>query len=96
MRRRIATHAAADMAPELMLEGAASARAAPLADELADVDGMVSHWEGSEAMRQRLRALAGATASVLIVLDHVPWNRVNRGFPAFRRHRAFVASRHPD
>lgn len=50
MRRRIAAHAAADMAPELMLEGAAAARAAPLPDELADVDGMVSHWEGCEAM----------------------------------------------
>jgi hypothetical protein len=57
-----------------VLEGAAAARAAPLPDELTDVDGMVSHWEGSEAMGQRLRALANATASVLIVLEHVPWN----------------------
>jgi hypothetical protein len=57
-----------------VLEGAAAARAAPLPDELADVDGMVSHWEGSQAMGERLRALAEATASVLIVLEHVPWN----------------------
>lgn len=57
-----------------VLEGAASPRAAPLPDELADVDGMVSYWEGSEAMGERLRALGKATASVLLFLEHVPWN----------------------
>ena len=57
-----------------VLEGAAAARSAPPPDELADVEGMVNYWEGSEAMRQRLEALVNATASVLIVLEHVPWN----------------------
>lgn len=57
-----------------VLESAGAARAAPLPQELADVDGMVSYWEGSEAMGERLRALANATASVLIFLEHLPWN----------------------
>ena len=57
-----------------VLEGAAASGAAPLPNELADVDGMVSYWEGSEAMRERLRALATAAASVIIFLEHLPWN----------------------
>jgi len=57
-----------------VLEGVAASRAAPLPDELADVDGMVSYWERAEAMGERLRALAKATASVMIFLEHVPWN----------------------
>lgn len=57
-----------------VLDGAAASRAVPLPNELADVDGMVSYWEGSEAMGERLRALAKATASVIIFLEHVPWN----------------------
>jgi tRNA A-37 threonylcarbamoyl transferase component Bud32 len=57
-----------------VLEGAASAGAAPLPDELADVEGMVSYWDGSESMGLRLKALADATASVMIFLEYLPWN----------------------
>ena len=46
-----------------VLDGAAASRAVPLPNELADVDGMVSYWEGSEAMGERLRALAKAAAT---------------------------------
>ena len=57
-----------------VLEGAAAAGAAPLPNELADIEGMVSYWEGSEAMGVRLKALADATASVMIFLEYMPWN----------------------
>ena len=35
---------------------------------------MVDYWGGSEAMRVRLKALADATASVMIFLEYVPWS----------------------
>jgi tRNA A-37 threonylcarbamoyl transferase component Bud32 len=57
-----------------VLEGAAAAGAAPLPNELADVEGLVSYWGGSEAMGVRLKALADATASVMIFLEYLPWN----------------------
>lgn len=57
-----------------VLEGAASPRAAPLPDDPADIDGMVRYWENCEAMGVRLRALAAATASVVIFLEHLPWH----------------------
>ena len=57
-----------------VLEGAAAPRAAPLPDALADMEGMVSHWGNSEAMGVRLRALADATASVVIFLERLPWS----------------------
>jgi hypothetical protein len=57
-----------------VLEGAAAAAAAPLSNELADIERMVSYWEGSEAMGMRLKALADATASVMIVLEYMPWS----------------------
>lgn len=57
-----------------VLEDAAAAGAAPVPNELADVEGMVSYWGGSESMRVRLKALADATASVMIFLEHLPWN----------------------
>ena len=57
-----------------VLAGAAAAGAAPLPNELADIEGMVSYWEGSEAMGVRLKALADATASVMIFLEYMPWN----------------------
>lgn len=57
-----------------VLEGAAAAGAAPPPDELADVEGMVSYWGGAEAMGVRLKALAHATASVMIFLEYLPWN----------------------
>jgi hypothetical protein len=55
------------------LDGAAAPRAAPLPYGLADIDAMVSYWDGGEALRTRLQALAGATASVMIFLEFVPW-----------------------
>jgi hypothetical protein len=57
-----------------VLEGAAAPGAKPAPGELADIEGMVSCWAGSQAMGARLKALADATASVMIFLEHVPWN----------------------
>jgi hypothetical protein len=57
-----------------VLEGAAAPGAKPAPDELSDIEGMVSYWDGSQAMGERLKALADATASVLFFLEHVPWN----------------------
>ena len=57
-----------------VLDGAALARTAPLSAELADIDGLVDHWNGCEAMATRCRALASATASLMIFLEHRPWN----------------------
>jgi hypothetical protein len=57
-----------------VLDGVLAPRAAPPPEELADVDGMVNYWGGSEAMGVRLRALANATASVMIFLEYLPWN----------------------
>jgi hypothetical protein len=57
-----------------VLEGAAAPGAKGLSDESADVAGMVSYWGGSEAMGSRLRAIADATASVLIFLEYLPWS----------------------
>jgi hypothetical protein len=54
-----------------VLEGVASAGAASLPNELADIDGMAGYWGGSESMRQRLEALADATASVVIFLASI-------------------------
>jgi hypothetical protein len=57
-----------------VLEGAAAPGAAPPPDELSDVAGMVGDWGDAAAVGERLRALAGATASVLLFLEHLPWN----------------------
>lgn len=57
-----------------VLEAEATTGPTPLSEELRDIDGMVSYWGGSEPMRRRLETLAGATASVLIFLEHLPWN----------------------
>lgn len=46
--------------------------AAALADELADVDGAVAYWGGSPAVRERISALAGASASVVLFLEYIP------------------------
>lgn len=56
-----------------VLEGTAAAGAAPLPEEVADVDAQVSYWGGSESMRVRLKALADATASVMIFVEYLPW-----------------------
>jgi hypothetical protein len=46
--------------------------AAPLADELADVDRAVSYWAGSPAVRERINSVATASASVALFLEYVP------------------------
>jgi hypothetical protein len=48
--------------------------AAALADELADVEGAVAYWGGSAAVRERISALAGASASVALFLEYIPQN----------------------
>jgi hypothetical protein len=57
-----------------VLEGAAAAGSAPLPSEVADIEGMVSYWGGSESMGLRLKALADATSSVMIFLEYLPLN----------------------
>jgi hypothetical protein len=46
--------------------------AAALAEELADVEGAVAYWGGSPAVRERISALARASASVVLFLEHIP------------------------
>jgi hypothetical protein len=48
--------------------------AAPLADEHADIEGVVAYWGGSAPVRQRLHALAQASASVVLFLEYIPQN----------------------
>jgi hypothetical protein len=43
-----------------------------LADEFRDVERTVAFWGGHPAMRDRLQALAEASASVVLFLEHVP------------------------
>src|SRR6266545_4923912 len=45
--------------------------AAPLADEHADIERVVAYWGGSSAVRQRLHALAQASASVVLFLEYI-------------------------
>lgn len=48
--------------------------AAPPTDEHADAERVVAYWGGSAAVRRRLHALARASASVALFLEHVPQN----------------------
>jgi hypothetical protein len=48
--------------------------AAPLADEHADIERVVAYWEGAPSVRQRLHALAGASASLVLFLEYIPQN----------------------
>ncbi|MDI1462397.1 serine/threonine protein phosphatase [Catellatospora sp. KI3] len=43
-------------------------------EEHADPERTVAYWGGSDAVRQRLAAVAGSTASVVLLLEHLPWN----------------------
>ena len=56
-----------------VLDGAAGPKAAPPPAEWTDVEGMSAYWSDAGAIKQRLAALAGATASVLIVMEYLPW-----------------------
>jgi hypothetical protein len=46
--------------------------APPPADELADVERAVSYWEGSPGVRERIDALATASACVVLFLEYLP------------------------
>jgi hypothetical protein len=46
--------------------------AAPPTEEHADIDRVVAYWGGSAAVRRRLQALAGASASVVLFLEYLP------------------------
>jgi hypothetical protein len=48
--------------------------AAPPTGEHADIDRVVAYWGGSAAVRRRLQALAQASASVVLFLEHLPQN----------------------
>ncbi|MDT0346164.1 BUD32 family EKC/KEOPS complex subunit [Streptomyces litchfieldiae] len=42
-------------------------------DVFGGIDGAVAHWEGSPAVRTRLEAIARASFSLVLFLEHVPW-----------------------
>src|ERR1700722_14825963 len=46
--------------------------AAALPEELAEVEAAVAYWGGSPAVRERISALAGASASVVLFSEHIP------------------------
>jgi hypothetical protein len=48
--------------------------APPPVDDHADVERVVAYWGGSAAVRRRLHALARASASVVLFLEHIPQN----------------------
>ncbi len=48
--------------------------APPPAEEHADIDRVVAYWGGSAAVRDRLRALAGASASLVLFGEYIPTN----------------------
>lgn len=48
--------------------------APPVADEHADVERAVAYWGGSSAVRERLRAVAQASASIVLFLEYIPQN----------------------
>ncbi|MET9555693.1 protein kinase family protein [Streptomyces sp. NPDC006645] len=41
-------------------------------DEFGGLDKAVAHWDGSPAVRRRLEAIAGSTASLVLFLEYVP------------------------
>jgi hypothetical protein len=48
--------------------------AVPVADEHADIEGTVAYWGGSSAVRERLDAVARASASIVLFLEYIPQN----------------------
>lgn len=56
-----------------VLDGAAAPNAEPPPPEWTDVEGMSAYWGNSAAVGRRLRALADAKSSVLIVMERLPW-----------------------
>ncbi len=47
---------------------------APASDEQAEIERMVAYWEGSPAVRERLEAIARASAQVVLFLEYIPQN----------------------
>jgi hypothetical protein len=47
---------------------------APTPEKQAQLDRMVEFWHGSEAVRQRLEAIAAATADLVLFIEYVPHN----------------------
>lgn len=41
-------------------------------DEFGGIDGAVAHWEGSQAVRERLEAIGRSSCSLVLFLEHVP------------------------
>jgi hypothetical protein len=48
--------------------------AMPTPEEHADLERTVAYWDGSAAVRERLRAVARSSASVVLFLEYVPQN----------------------
>ncbi len=48
------------------------AAVAPLSAELADIDGVVAYWHGSEAVRGRIEAIGQASSIVALFLEYLP------------------------
>jgi hypothetical protein len=44
----------------------------PLPEELADMEGAVAYWGGSEEVRHRIEALRTASASIALFLEYIP------------------------
>ncbi|MGP3914242.1 serine/threonine protein phosphatase [Nonomuraea sp. 10N515B] len=51
--------------------------APPPTDEHADVEAVVQYWDGSPAVRDRLHALARASASIVLFQEFIPYNLDN-------------------
>ncbi|MFF2750596.1 protein kinase family protein [Kitasatospora sp. NPDC058048] len=41
-------------------------------DEFGGIDGAVAHWEGSQAVRERLEAIGRSSRSLVLFLEHMP------------------------
>jgi hypothetical protein len=41
-------------------------------DEFGSIDGAVAHWDGSQAVRERLEAIGRSSRSLVLFLEHVP------------------------
>ncbi|MFI5776112.1 protein kinase family protein [Nocardia sp. NPDC051570] len=76
------------------------------ADEFGGLEGAVSHWDSSPAVRRRLEAIGRSRASLVLFLEHLPhtladWLDIHRGDPgvypwaaqALARGTAFLSSR---
>lgn len=71
----------------------------PLPEDLADVERAVAHWGGGPGIRRRIEGLRQSTASLLLFLEHIPYNlhdwlsaRIEAGGEAAGRACAMVDS----